>query len=273
MRISPNLNVMMKAAEKAARSLVRDFGEIENLQVSRKGPGDFVSAADLRSEETIYEELKKARPDYGFLMEERGKADSKGDEEFRWIVDPLDGTTNFLHAIPHWNITIALEQKGEIIAGIVYDPIKNEMFRAEKGGGAFLRNQRLRGSSRTGLADAVIATGIPTQGAVARSGSGVFLRGLQAVMENTSGVRRMGAAALDMAYVAAGRYEGYWENTIKPWDVAAGTLIVREAGGMVTTMSGTGDPVHAGNILATNMNVHNDLKKLLSGAATETNAA
>ncbi len=270
---SATMNVMIKAAEKAAKSLVRDFGEVENLQVSRKGPADFVSAADLRSEKIIYEELKKARPDYGFLMEERGSADSKGDEEYRWIVDPLDGTTNFLHAIPHWNITIALEQKGEIIAGLVYDPVKNELFRAEKGSGAFLRNQRLRVSSRNAVSDAVIATGIPTQGAAARNGSPQFMKRLEAAMSDSAGIRRMGAAALDMAYVAAGRYEAYWEDVIRPWDVAAGSLIVREAGGMVSTVSGTGDPVYEGSILAANANLHGALKKLLNSATGQTNAA
>jgi myo-inositol-1(or 4)-monophosphatase len=263
---------MIKAAEKAAKGLLRDFGEVENLQVSRKGPADFVTAADLRSEKIIYEELKKARPDYGFLMEERGAADSKGDEEFRWIVDPLDGTTNFLHGIPHWNITIALEHKGEIIAGIIYDPVKDEMFRAEKGGGAFLRIRRLRVSSRKELSDSVLATGIPCQG---RGGANdaVFMRQLSNAMARTSGVRRMGAAALDIAYVAAGRYEGYWENAVKPWDIAAGCLIVREAGGFVCTVDGRDNPVHSGNILASNAQLQADLKKLLNGAVAETNAA
>ena len=268
--LSPNLNVMVNAAETAAKTLVRDFGEVENLQVSRKGPADFVSAADLRAEKIIYEELKKARPAYGFLMEERGAGDSTGKEEYRWIVDPLDGTTNFLHAIPHWNISIALEHKGEIIAGIVFDPVKNELFRAEKGQGAFLKNQRLRVSSRTSLLDSVVATGIPCQG---RTGPDQFIAQLLEMMQRTSGVRRMGAAALDMVYVAAGRYEGYWENAVKPWDVAAGTLIVREAGGFVSPLNGSGDPVHSGNVLAANAHLHADLKKLLNGAVAETNAA
>jgi myo-inositol-1(or 4)-monophosphatase len=273
MALSANINVMLKAAEKAAKSLLRDFGEVENLQVSRKGPGDFVSAADLRSEKIIHEELKKARPDFGFLMEESGKADSKGNEESRWIVDPLDGTTNFLHGIPHWNITIALEQKGEIIAGIIFDPVKNEMFRAEKGGGAFLRNQRLRVSNRTALADSILATGIPTQGEAARSGGALFMRQIGTLMPQVSGVRRMGAAALDMAYVAAGRYEAYWENAIKPWDIAAGTLIVREAGGFATEIGGGDNPIYQGNVLAANSHLHTDLKKLLQSVSRESNAA
>lgn len=272
--LSPNMNVMIKAAEKAAKSLVRDFGEVENLQVSRKGPGDFVSAADLRSEKIIFEELKKARPDYGFLMEERGAGDSTGQEEYRWIVDPLDGTTNFLHGIPHWNITIALEHKDEIVAGLIFDPVKNELFHAEKGAGAFLRNQRLRVSNRTNLQDAVLATGIPTQGGSAQAGRQKFMNELQTVMQNqVSGVRRMGAAALDMAYVAAGRYEGYWESSVKPWDVAAGTLIVKEAGGFVSSLQGNENPVHSGSILAANSQLHAPLKKLLNAAVTESNAA
>lgn len=272
--LSPNMNVMMKAAEKAAKSLLRDFGEVENLQVSRKGPGDFVSAADLRSEKIIFEELKKARPDYGFLMEERGKGESTGKEDFRWIVDPLDGTTNFLHGIPHWNITIALEYKDEIIAGLIFDPVKNELFHAEKGAGAFLRNQRLRVSSRTNIQDAVLATGIPTQGGSAQPARQKFLNELQTVMQNqVSGVRRMGAAALDMAYVAAGRYEGYWESSINAWDVAAGTLIVREAGGFASPLHGEGSAVHSGSILAANSHLHAPLKKLLNSVVTETNAA
>jgi myo-inositol-1(or 4)-monophosphatase len=273
MALSANMNVMIKAAEKAAKSLLRDFGEVENLQVSRKGPGDFVSAADLRAEKIIYEELKKARPDFGFLMEEKGKADSTGKEDSRWIVDPLDGTTNFLHGIPHWAITIAIETKGEIVAGIIFDPVKNEMFRAEKGGGAFLRNARLRVAGRNTLPDCVIATGIPTQSAAGKAHSKEFLQELRAVMTNTSGVRRMGAAALDMAYVAAGRYDGYWETGVNAWDIAAGALIVKEAGGFVSTIKGSGDPVHSGNVLAASAGLHPALKKLLNGAVPETNAA
>lgn len=271
MALSPHMNVMLRAAEKAGRTLVRDFGEVEQLQVSRKGPGDFVTAADLRSEEIIYTELKKARPDYGVLMEERGRADSKGTEEYRWIVDPLDGTHNFMHGIPHWNISIALEHKGEIIAGIVFDPVKSETFRAEKGSGAFMQNARLRVSGRNNLADAMIGTGTPS---LNRGNIKQFLPQMLAVMESTMGVRRMGAAALDLAYVAAGRLDGYWEYNLNPWDMAAGALIVREAGGYVGTVAqGTENPVYAGNILAANTNLHSALKKLLNDALKKTDAA
>lgn len=270
MALSPNMNVMLRAAEKAARSLLRDFGEVEQLQVSRKGPADFVSAADIRSEEIIYGELKKARPDFGFLLEERGIADSTGKEESRWIVDPLDGTTNFLHGIPHWCISIALEHKGEIIAGIIYDPVKDEMFRAEKGSGAFMRNKRLRVSSRNNIHDSVIATGTPAQ---TRGDFDTFMPQMLAVMKNSCALRRMGAAALDLAYVAAGRYEGFWEYNLNAWDTAAGSLIVRESGGFVSRIKGTGDPVHGRDILATNSQLHETLKKLLNDGSRKTDAA
>ena len=273
MALSANINVMLRAAEKAAKSLLRDFGEVENLQVSRKGPGDFVSAADLRSEKIIFEELKKARPGYGFLMEERGKGDSTGEEEYRWIVDPLDGTTNFLHGIPHWNITIALEQRGEIIAGIIFDPVKNEMFRAEKGGGAFLRNQRLRVSGRTVLADAVLATGIPTQSKEARARSAQFMQQLNAVMPLVSGVRRFGACALDLAYVAAGRYDGFWEDVIRPWDIAAGMLIVREAGGFAASLHSSDTSPHSGSIVAANSHLYAEIRTIIQGATPTAEAA
>lgn len=269
MALSPNMNVMIKAAEKAARSLVRDFGEVEQLQVSRKGPGDFVSAADLRAEETIFRELSRARPDFGFLMEERGAAGEK-DAESIWIVDPLDGTANFLHGIPHWCISIALQEKGEIVAGFIYDPIKDESFRAEKGNGAFMRNKRLRVSGRTTMESAMFATGQPTPGPAAEA---LFIREYKAILRRSRGIRRFGAAALDLAYVAAGRYEGFWECGLKAWDMAAGYLIVKEAGGLVTTMDGRANPVHENNILAANSNLYDELRKALGEAKQEKDAA
>lgn len=263
------MNVMLRAAEKASRSLVRDFGEVEQLQVSQKGPADFVSAADIKAEKIIFEELKKARPEFGFLMEEQGEVKGS-DSEYRWIIDPLDGTTNFLHGIPHWAISIALEYRGEITAGIIYDPIKDEMFRAEKGGGAFMRNKRLRVSGRKDLALSVVATG---DGTVNRATLPRLMRQLDSVSKLVSGTRRLGAASLDLAYVAAGRYEGYWEEGLKPWDAAAGALIVREAGGMIGTISGKGNCIYDGDMIATNAAMMEPLRKVLQNAAVSTEAA
>ena len=269
MALSPNINVMLRAAEKAGRSLIRDFGEVEQLQVSRKGPGDFVSAADRRAEEIIYEELSKARPDYSFLMEEGG---TKGDQnsEFRWIIDPLDGTSNFLHGIPHWSISIALEQKGEIVAGIIFDPVKDETFRAEKGDGAFMRNMRLRVSGRNDMSTSMIAAGQPRH---KTEDIDLFMREYSTVFRLSGGVRRYGSAALDLAYVAAGRYEAYWERCVNAWDVAAGALIVREAGGSVTRIDGRDGAVHAGNILAGNPTIYGEMKTLLAGVKKQRDAA
>ena len=256
------INVMVRAAEKAARGLVRDFGEVEQLQVSRKGPSDFVSAADLRAEKMIREELSKARPEFGFLMEETGG--SKGsDATTRWIVDPLDGTTNFLHGLPHWAISIALEKSGEIVAGVVYEPVHDQMFWAEKGQGAFLNHQRLRVSERRNLADALIATGIPFKGRGDHAG---FLNEAELIMKEVAGIRRFGAAALDLAYVAAGRYDGYWERGLSPWDAAAGVLLVTEAGGFVGEIGGGRNPVFGNSILAANTHLHLPLAKLLRAA-------
>ncbi|WP_207459378.1 inositol monophosphatase family protein [Azospirillum sp. SYSU D00513] len=253
------INVMVRAAEKAARGLVRDFGEVEQLQVSRKGPSDFVSAADLRAEKMIREELSKARPEFGFLMEESGG--SKGsDATARWIVDPLDGTTNFLHGLPHWAISIALEKSGEIVAGVVYEPVHDQMFWAEKGQGAFLNHQRLRVSERRNLSDALVATGIPFKGRGDHAG---FLNEAEMIMKEVAGIRRFGAAALDLAYVAAGRYDGYWERGLSPWDAAAGVLLVTEAGGFVGEIGGGRNPVFGKSILAANTHLHLPLAKLL----------
>ncbi len=256
------INVMAAAARKAARGLVRDFGEVEQLQVSKKGTSDFVSSADLRAERVLKVELRKARPDYGFLVEEAGAEEGR-DPGQRWIVDPLDGTTNFLHGIPHFAISIGLEREGEIIAGVVYHPVADEMYHAEKGAGAFLNERRLRVSARRRLEDAVTATGIPHRG---RGDHAVFLRQMEAVMARTAGVRRFGAAALDLAYVAAGRFDGFWETHLSAWDMAAGILLVREAGGYVSEIDGGADMMASGSILASNDHLHRPLGEVLRGA-------
>ncbi|MGB0696691.1 MAG: inositol monophosphatase family protein [Rhodospirillaceae bacterium] len=256
---SANINVMVAAAQKAGRSLTRDFGEVENLQVSRKGPGDFVSNADLRAEKIVQQELRKARPKFGFLMEEGGTVVGE-DPTRRWIIDPLDGTTNFLHGLPHFAVSIALEERGEIIAGVVYNPISDELFTAEKGSGAFLNERRIRVSGRTALEDSLFATGIPFRGRGDHPG---FVKQLAKVMAVSSGVRRYGAAALDLAYVAAGKYEGFWEERLSPWDIAAGVLMVREAGGFVTDFAGKTEVMSEGSVVAANYAMHKPLLSLL----------
>jgi myo-inositol-1(or 4)-monophosphatase len=254
--------VMTGAAQKAARALRRDFGEVEQLQVSKKGPSDFVSAADVRAEKTLRAELFKARPRFGFLLEEGGEVKGE-DPHHRWIIDPIDGTTNFLHGIPHFAISIGLEMAGEIIAGLVYNPIVEEMYYAEKGKGAFLNDKRIRVSSRTHLADTVIATGIPFHG---RPGHKPFLKRLERVMDQVAGVRRMGTASLDLAYVAAGRCDGFWETGLQPWDIAAGILLVREAGGYVTELTGDKNVLVSGDVVAANPKIHKQLLELLGNA-------
>jgi myo-inositol-1(or 4)-monophosphatase len=256
------LNVMAAAARKAGRGLLRDFGEVENLQVSQKGPSDFVTNADLKAEKTLRQELEKARPGYGFLMEE--SAETKGDGQHRFIVDPLDGTLNFLHGIPHFAISIGLERDGEIVAGIVYEPIGDEEYWAEKGGGAFVNDRRLRVSARRNLGEAVIGTGLPFRGKEAHPR---YLKTLEAIMGETAGVRRFGSAALDLAYVAAGRFDGFWEYGLKPWDIAAGILLVREAGGYVSDPSGGHDVLTKGDVLAANAHLHLPLGGLLREAS------
>lgn len=248
MQGSANLNVMMKAARMAGRSLVKDFREVENLQVSMKGAGDFVSKADISAEKIIRDELMEARPNYGWLAEEGGATDGK-DPTRRWIVDPLDGTTNFLHGLPHWAISIALEHKGEIVAGVVYDAAKDEMFFAEKGEGAWLNQSRLRVSGRTRMIECIFATGLPFAG---RSDLPETLQDLARILPSTAGVRRFGSAALDLAYVAAGRYDGYWERNLNAWDIAAGLLIVKEAGGLVAPVVEDGAILDDGSIIAAN---------------------
>jgi len=270
LRLSPHMTVMQNAAQKAAKRLLRDFAEVEQLQVSVKGPGDFVSQADLRAEATMREELAKARPGFSFLMEEGGKSGSDN-WAWRWVVDPLDGTSNFLHGIPHWCISIALERRlqdgaTEIAAGMIYNPVNDEMFWAEKGGGAFLNERRLRVSGRREFKEALFATGIPFA-SVSGARRLAFARTLGVLMPQVAGIRRFGAAALDMAWVAAGRYDGYWELGLKPWDMAAGLLIVREAGGFVTDPAGAESVLHesAGNdIVCGNPHMHARLREVVA---------
>jgi myo-inositol-1(or 4)-monophosphatase len=278
-RLSPHLVVMQNAAQKAAKRLLRDFNEVEQLQVSIKGPSDFVSQADLRAEQILREELDKARPGYAFLMEESG-ASGSDNWAWRWVVDPLDGTTNFLHGIPHWAISIALQRRladgtAELAAGVVYSPAADEMFWAEKGGGAFLNERRLRVSARRELKDAVFATGIPFAAVTPRNRL-AFARTLGTLMPVTAGVRRFGSAALDLAWVAAGRYDGYWELGLSAWDVAAGALIVREAGGTVTHPDGAAFVVAEGapnDLVAGNTHLHPKLRELVAeGVAAATGA-
>jgi myo-inositol-1(or 4)-monophosphatase len=257
------LNVMTRAAEKAGKAILRDFGEVEQLQVSRKGPSDFVSLADQKAERIVREELQKARPDYGFLMEESGTIEGK-DKAHRFIIDPLDGTTNFLHGLPHWAVSIGLEREGEMVAGVVYEPVHDEMFWAEKGVGAYLNHKRLRVSARRALPDALVATGIPFKG----HGNGpAFLAQLSAVMGQVAGVRRWGAASLDLAYTAAGRVDAFFEADLKPWDMAAGLLLVTEAGGFIGDLGGANKaPLTSGAILAANPHLYSPLSTLLRNA-------
>lgn len=262
MPASALMNVMIGAAQKAGRRLARDFGEVENLQVSFKGPGDFVSTADHRAEQTLFEELSRVRPDYGFLMEERGAVEG-ADKTHRWIVDPLDGTTNFLHGIPLFSISIALEREGQLVAGLVYDPLTGDCYTGERGKGAFLNDRRLRVAARSKLDDAVIVTGIPHLG---RPGHPTFMRECEHIMARVSGMRRTGSAALDLAWTAAGRFDAYWERDISLWDIAAGIVIVREAGGMVTDLDGGQNFMKKRNILAGNEAMTRDIGKLVKAA-------
>jgi myo-inositol-1(or 4)-monophosphatase len=257
------LNVMMQAARKAARTLKRDFGEVAHLQVSLKGPANFVTAADRRAEEILHDELTKARPGYGFLGEEGGPREG-ADKTHRWIVDPLDGTSNFLHGIPQFAISIALEREGTVVAGLIYNPANDEMFTAERGKGAFLNDQRLRVAARRRLIDAIVACGLPHHG---KGDLALFRSEFAAIQDKVAGLRRFGAATLDLAWVAAGRFDGYWERDISPWDMAAGLLLVREAGGYVTDLDGGEAMFAKGHILAGNETMHRELMRLLRTAA------
>ncbi|MDA7827730.1 inositol monophosphatase [Rhodobacteraceae bacterium] len=248
MQGSANLNVMIKAARKAGRSLSKDFREVENLLVSRKGASDFVTRADTAAEQIIRDELMAARPTYGFLGEETGAIEGQ-DPTRRWIVDPLDGTTNFLHGLPHWAVSIALEHKGQIVAGVVYDPTKDEMFFAEKGTGAWMNESRIRASVRNRIDESLYATGIPfaTRGELPAT-----LKDLANLMPACAGVRRFGAASLDLAYVAAGRYDGFWERSLQVWDMAAGIVIAKEAGAIVEGIAPHSNPLDTNDILVAN---------------------
>ncbi|MDA7947214.1 MAG: inositol monophosphatase [Hyphomicrobiaceae bacterium] len=263
MPASALMNVMTQAARKAGRGLARDFGEVEQLQVSVKGPADFVTAADMRAETILFEELSKARPGYGFLMEERGSVEG-ADRTHRWIIDPLDGTTNFLHGIPLFAISLALERDGEIVAGLIFNPASGELFTAERGKGAFLDDRRIRVGGRNDLDTAIIATGIPHRG---KPDHDLFLRECKHVMSSSAGVRRMGAAALDLAWVAAGRFDGFWERNLSAWDIAAGVLMVREAGGFVSGLNGRQDMLETGGIIAGNADIHRALSSILKECA------
>jgi myo-inositol-1(or 4)-monophosphatase len=256
------LKVMMDAARKAARGLARDFGEVTELQVSKKGAADFVSAADLRSEQTLFEELTKVRPGYAFLAEERGEV-AGTDKTHRWIVDPLDGTTNFLHAIPHFAINIALEREGRIVAAVTYNPVTHDLFWAERGRGAYLNDRRLRVAARARFDEAVFASGIPFLG---HGQHARFLKELHQIAQRVAGVRRFGSAALDLAWVAAGRFDGFWERDLAPWDMAAGVLLATEAGGMVTDADGGEDMLTKGSICAANQALHPMLIERLKAA-------
>ena len=261
MQGSANLNLMIKAARKAGRALVKDFREVENLQVSSKGPGDFVSKADREAERLIKEELMGARPTYGWLGEETGEQDGQ-DPTRRWIVDPLDGTTNFLHGMPHWAVSIALEHKGEIVSAVVYDAAKDELFWAEKGAGAWMNDRRMRVSGRREMHEAVFATGVPFG---AKSTLPATLQDLARLMPACAGVRRWGAASLDLAYVAAGRYDGYWERELKAWDIAAGILLVKEAGGFVSAVRDGDDPLVKGAVICGNEPLFEPFRKIIRG--------
>ena len=256
------LNVMVQAALKAGRRLARDFGELENLQVSRKGPGDFVSNADLQAEKTLKDELLRARPNFGFLMEESGE-EVGVDKSHRWIIDPLDGTTNFLHGIPMFAISLALEHEGRIVAAVIYNPATDDLFTAERGRGAFHNDRRMRVANRDDYHDCVIATGVPHLG---RGKHKAYLQQLETVMADVSGIRRMGAASLDLAYVAAGRFDGYWEEYLNAWDIAAGILMVREAGGFVTDVDGADDMLSNGSVIAANETIRRQIQHSLQKA-------
>jgi len=257
---SPQINLITRACMKASRSLIRDFGELENLQVSSKGPGDFVSSADKRTEKTLIEELQKAHPDYGIITEETGII-NKSNIKNRWIIDPIDGTMNFLNGIPQFAISIAYEKDNEIICGVIFNPITNEMFCAEKGNGAFLNNTRIRVSNKKKLKDALLVTGGP-KGA-SKIKNKIYSEYIN-VSNNVSNVRKFGSAALDMAYVACGRFDGYWQRELNYWDIAAGVIILREAGGFIDFFEDDISYPLKKNILASNSNIHQELKELIN---------
>ena len=256
---SANINVMVNACRKASKNLIRDFGEVEKLQVSIKGPGDFVTMTDKKVEKILIDELQKARSNYSILSEEIGEI--KNDEEFKWIIDPIDGTSNFLHGIPHFGISVALEKNKEIICGIIFDPIKNEIFSTEKGNGSYLNNQRIRVSSRKKLEDCILFTGGPRH---ASKNKEVTLEEYKKFSSKVFiPIRKMGSAALDMAYVAAGRCDGCWHRDLNHWDIAAGILLVKEAGGFVTDFIGTDKYIENKTILASNSRINEAMIEVL----------
>jgi myo-inositol-1(or 4)-monophosphatase len=259
--ISPLMTVMIAAARKAGKAITRDFGEVEHLQVSKKGPSDFVTAADLKAEKILFEELTKARPGYGFLGEERGMVDGT-DKTARWIVDPIDGTTNFIHAIPHFAISIALERDGRLVAGVVFNPITDDLYWAETGKGAFHNDKRMRVAGRKALGDCVLATGIPFKG---KPGHTQMFKDLHQFTQHVAGIRRFGSAALDLAYVAAGRFDGFWEHSLGLWDIAAGVVLVREAGGQCSEIYG-GEFTQTGSIIAANEKINALMTEKLGAA-------
>ncbi len=259
---TPLMNIMTGAARKAGKAILRDFGELENLQVMRKGLNDFVTKADLKAERVLKDELSRTRPHYGFVMEEGGVIEGP-DKTHRWFIDPLDGTINFMHGVPHFAISVGLEREGQLVAGVIYNPVTDELYTAEKGQGAWLNDRRLRVSARRDLADSLIATGIPHRG---RPGQNEFIGEVNTIMREVSGVRRFGSAALDLAWVASGRYDAFWERALSPWDVAAGIVLVREAGGVVSDLSSGQDMLTNGHILASNGQLHGPMLKLLKGA-------
>tara|TARA_B100001123_G_C15148567_1_gene962566 strand:+ start:286 stop:1071 length:786 start_codon:yes stop_codon:yes gene_type:complete len=256
---SANMNVMVKACRKASKVIIRDFGEIENLQVSVKGPGDFVTNCDKKVEKILIEELQKAKPDYSILSEEIGEINK--DESFKWIIDPIDGTSNFLHGVPHFAISIGLEHNNEIIAGIIYDPIKDEMFTAEKGNGSYINNQRIRVSSRSKLKDCIIFTGGPKH--ISKNKELCIKEYNKFSSKVIVPIRKFGSGSLDMAYVAAGRCDGYWQRDLNYWDIAAGILLVKEAGGFVTDFQGDNKYIENKTMLATNSKINKEMIEIL----------
>jgi myo-inositol-1(or 4)-monophosphatase len=260
-RYSPNITIMMSAARKAARSILRDFGELEKLQVSIKGQNDFVTMADIKAQEIIHYELSRSRTDYGFLMEEGKIKNDINEKEYTWIIDPIDGTLNFMNGIPYFAISIALHHENKIIAGVVYDPIHNDFYWAEEGLGAYLNDQRLRVKNKKTLDQSIIALGIPFLG---RGNHQQHIKIQQAVMSKVAGLRRFGAASLDLAFVAAGRVDGFWEFGLSSWDVAAGIILVKEAGGLATGIDNKEDPLLTGNIVAGNVHIVQELQKVIN---------
>ena len=257
---SPQINLIIRACKKASRSLIRDFGEIENLQVSAKGPGDFVSSADKRTEKILIEELQKAHPEFGIITEETGII-NKSNTQNRWIIDPIDGTMNFLNGVPQFAISIGYEENNEIKCGVIFNPITNEMFAAEKGNGAYLNNSRIRVSNKKNVKDSLLVTGGPKQASKIKEQ--IFSEYIH-LSKNASNIRKFGSAALDMAYVACGRFDGYWQREINYWDIAAGIIIVKEAGGFVEFFEQTTNTHLKMNILASNASIHEALKDLIA---------